>query len=144
MRIDKQDGLKMVWWVQDGWAGNHRAVGDLVRCVHPASLAWRGGTFKVWCVWRLSGWLSALVGRQGMEAGSGHSCVSRFDSHWGSAEIFVVFPGLLPSLSYLCCLVVLSPFCSGHHAHWHWQEYHTAAVAGENSIKSRKIKPSSL
>lgn len=77
----------MLWWVWDGWAGKHGAVGDLMRCVHPASLGQRGGTFKTWCVWRLSGWLSAQVGRRGMEAGTGHSCVVRFDSHWGSAEI---------------------------------------------------------
>lgn len=77
----------MLWWVWDGWAGKHGAVGDLMRCVHPASLGQRGGTFKAWCVWRLSGWLSAQVGRRGMEAGTGHSCVVRFDSHWGSAEI---------------------------------------------------------
>lgn len=77
----------MLWWVWDGWAGKHGAVGDLMRCVHPASLGQRGGTFKAWCVWRLSGWLSAQVGRRGMEAGTGHSCVVRFDSHLGSAEI---------------------------------------------------------
>lgn len=86
-----------------------------------------------------------------------------FDSHWGSAGAFGIFPGFFPpswpclfltgshdfpwrssprledALSSLKRPVFLSPGLFLHCVCWHQQEHHAAALAGANKEKSNPL-----
>lgn len=116
----------MLWWVRDRWAGNYRVARD------PATLYLREfspkpGSNKPWKV--CASWFLSLEGMhiQNMVClkafqvplclyeKAGHAgrwlvtAVPKFDSHWDSANAFVIFLGFFSQENRECRIEKLSP-----------------------------------